>query len=151
MGYAELRAIHHDHEYVRQSLALIRAALTCRTTPPEGHAYWCIVRDAATYLATELPDHMAVEDALVFPLYEDRPGAERLADLRVEHRELADLAAELMAAVSRLAPGSPEQRWATVRVLAARLEAKLSSHMDGEEALLRKLARTERVQAACVR
>lgn len=149
MSYAELRAIHHDHEYVRQSLTLIRAALTCRTTPPDGHAYWCIVRDAATYLATELPRHMAVEEAQVFPLYAGRPGAERLEELCAEHRELAALASDVMAAVSQLAPGPIDRRWANVRALAAQLEAMLSGHMDSEEALLRKLARSEPVAAGC--
>ncbi len=149
MRYAELRAIHHDHEYVRQSLTLIRAALTCRTTPPDGHAYWCIVRDAATYLAEELPRHMAEEEALIFPLYDGLPGSERLEDLRVEHRELALLTADVMAAVSQLAPGPLDRRWANVRALAAQLEAMLSAHMDSEEALLRKLSRSDQVPAGC--
>lgn len=143
MGYAELRAIHHDHEYVRQSLALIRAALTCHATPPDGHAYWCILRDAATYLAAELPRHMATEEAQIFPHYADRPGAERLDDLRADHRALAGLADELLAVVDRLAEGPPERRWPVACARARRLEALLSGHMDAEEALLRKLGRTE--------
>lgn len=141
MGYAELRAIHHDHEYVRQSLVLIRAALACRTTPPEGHAYWCIVRDVAEYLDDELPRHMALEEAQVFPIYAGLPGADRLADLRVEHAALATLATDLRAAVGLLATGPLERRWARVRELAAELEGTLSGHMEAEEALLRKLAR----------
>ena len=143
MGYAELRAIHHDHEYVRQSLALIRAALTCHATPPDGHAYWCILRDAAGYLVAELPRHMAVEEARIFPLYRARPGADRLDDLRAEHREIARLAHELLAVVDALAPGTADQRWPVARARAQALEALLRGHMDAEEALLRKLGKAD--------
>lgn len=144
MGYAELRAIHHDHEYVRQSLVLIRAALACHTTPPDGHAYWCIVRDVAEYLADELPRHMALEEAQVFPAYAGLPGADRLAGLCAEHAVLATLSADLRAAAGLLASGPLERRWEQVREIATGLEARLTGHMEAEEALLRKLARQER-------
>lgn len=144
MGFTELRAIHHDHDYVRQSLALIQAALSCHAAPPEGHAYWCILRDAASYLAQDMPGHMAAEEAQVYTLYAALPGAECLDGLRAEHRELAVLAASLHAAVGPGADGEPERRWVTACARARLLADRLAAHMDAEEALLRKLDRGDR-------
>lgn len=134
-----LQVVQHDHSYVRQSLTLVRAAFSCHHTPPDGHAYWRILGDAAAYLAGELPRHIAFEEANVFPAFAGRPGDAGLEALRAEHREIIRLAQELWALTSLPAPDRPGDRWSQARACAMRLEAVLSRHMEAEVALLREL------------
>lgn len=139
--FAELNSVQHDHYGIRQSLGLLRIATSCTTPPPPGHAFWSILRATSRHLAGELPAHMAQEETTIFKAIEAEHGLESMAGLRAEHRSIADLLAQLAAALD--APETSERpvTWASVCHLAHQLEATIERHMAAEERLMRHLAR----------
>ena len=148
MTYARVREIHHDHATVRHHVARLQVALGSSLAPPDGHAFWGLLHEAAGHLTEALPGHFADEEADIFPRLTGLPGAEGLGWLAREHAAIAELLHEFSTRLA--ADGPPHAGWPAIRAVGGALVLGLTTHMEGEERLLGRLGRAlaERDEAA---
>lgn len=150
MELRDLDAVNHDHHYARQSLTLLSTAISCSNCPPEGHIFWNLLRDAATYFTHALPEHLQEEEETIFPRFNGIPGADAIDSLYLEHDTLRGLASEFGKGAAKLAARPYDHDWHQMREVALHLESALRGHLAHEEEVLRHLVRTSRSAMADV-
>lgn len=141
MRFADLHGVQHDHAWAREHLAHLRTATSGATAPPDGHAFWGMLRSAAHDLVRHLTDHMREEEAGLFAALEAQDVPAELAALRADHAALDLLLAALTACVDGLGPGCAPGAWREAQAVVRRVEQRLMAHVVAEEGLLRRLAR----------
>jgi len=141
MRFEDLQIIRHDHAGVREDLALLRAVTASAVAPPEGHAYWGMLRDAVSRLAHELPAHFVEEEAFVFPPIAARHGPEQVKAMCAEHRAISAILPATLAMLEAVGPGTAT--WEARREAAAQLDKLIGVHLAAEEAYLRSVARED--------
>lgn len=143
MGYEDLLHLHEDHRYARRSLELLHTSVSSLPCPPAGHAFMGLLAEASAYFERELPAHIVEEETHVFPHYACLEGAGALHELRKEHDELRELAAEFARWVRLFLATPSDEHWRMVREHANEIEMVMCRHMANEDAILRRLARAE--------
>jgi iron-sulfur cluster repair protein YtfE (RIC family) len=141
MRFEELQIIRHDHAGVSQDLALLRTVTASSGPPPEGHAYWGMLREAVGRLARELPAHFVEEEAFVFPPIADRHGPEQVKSLCAEHQAISAILPATLAKLEAVGPRTAT--WEARREAAAQLDCLIGAHLVAEEAYLRSVARED--------
>lgn len=95
-----------------------------------------IMGDLKGALRTEIPNHFAIEEQELFPLYAEEGGADMVELLLADHQVILDLADEIRPLVEE-ALGSPDglsqAGWETFRAKANVLVTELGSHAEKEE------------------
>ena len=117
-----------SHRELRQAMGALRVPALYASSPPEGHAFWGLLRDAVARLEAALLRHLHHEDDM-------HAMPENLrAELASQHMRLVVKTSCLGLVVERLAPGD-EQGWQAMRSAAGRLLATLERHLDFENLL----------------
>lgn len=147
MSVDDIQRLHADHRYARQSLELLRTAVSCHARPPAGHAFLRMLQEAAAYFEQELPRHMLDEEMNVFPHYLGLEGSRDLWRLREEHQDLWALSEEFARWAERFASDPTDARWHMVREHALDLEGLMQRHLAHEEEVMRRLAKAESAEA----
>lgn len=95
-----------------------------------------LLSDLKTALGSEIPNHFAIEEKELFPLYAQDGGADMVELLLADHRVILDLIAEINPLVVQ-AMASPDglgqAEWETFRVKGHALVTELDSHAEKEE------------------
>ncbi len=95
-----------------------------------------ILGDLRGALRTEVPNHFAIEEQELFPLYDQEGGSDMVELLLEDHRVILDLADEIRPLVDK-AIASPEglsqAEWETFRAKGQAFASELSSHAEKEE------------------
>lgn len=87
-------------------------------------------------LATEIPNHFAIEERELFPLFEAEGGGDMVELLLADHRVILELAREIQPLVIKvLAAGTSLEsgEWETLRAKGLAFATELASHADKEE------------------
>jgi hypothetical protein len=95
-----------------------------------------IMGDLKGALCTEIPNHFAIEEQELFPLYAQEGGADLVELLLEDHRVILDLADEIRPLAEK-ALGSPgglsQAEWETLRAKGNVFVTELCSHAEKEE------------------
>lgn len=95
-----------------------------------------ILGDLRGALRTEVPNHFAIEEQELFPLYAQGGGADMVELLLEDHRVILDLADEIRPLVDK-ALSSPEglrpAEWETFRAKGKAFATELCAHAEKEE------------------
>ena len=87
-------------------------------------------------LAGEIPNHFAIEELELFPLYLEEGGEEMVEMLLADHRLILELLREILPLVAKTlsTPGPLEpQEWETLRTQGNVFVTELCAHADKEE------------------
>lgn len=87
-------------------------------------------------LATEIPNHFAIEERELFPLFEAEGGEDMVGLLLADHRVILELAREIQPLVEKvLAAGAPLEpgEWEILRAKGIAFATELASHAEKEE------------------
>jgi hypothetical protein len=136
----EYPAIVHDHGDLREELSSFLQVLAADACPPPGHAFHAVLDSVAGYFAHELPEHVAEEEALVYP---DVPPAQ-LARLREQHQAMLVMAGMFSRQHQTFTQAPTERAWTELRHIGKRLSEAVRQHLDYEEAVLAHAARARR-------
>ncbi|MBL0211051.1 MAG: hemerythrin domain-containing protein [Holophagaceae bacterium] len=134
------KRLSREHEDVAALLARLEAFL--RTSGIDRQPDWRdaearrIMGDLRGALRTEIPNHFAIEEQELFPVYAEAGGADMVELLLADHQVILDLAAEIRPMVEKIL-GSPEgldqAEWEIFRARCAVFVTELGSHAEKEE------------------
>ena len=95
-----------------------------------------LMSDLRGALCADIPQHFAIEEAALFPLFADNGGEDLVELLLDDHAVILGLVTDLTPLVEKTL-GSPEglapQEWETLRTKARALVTELGSHAEKEE------------------
>jgi iron-sulfur cluster repair protein YtfE (RIC family) len=131
-----------EHRYLRDALKCVEVATSCHELPPEGHAFFALLREAAVYFSDELLSHMAQEERDIYTLLAPSNPAGFDA-LRSEHRLIGVLAGEFYERVMFLPKEADRYAWQSLKAIARSLEDVLHAHLEHEETLVKKATRAQ--------
>lgn len=95
-----------------------------------------IMSDLKGALRTEVPNHFAIEEQVLFPLYAQDGGADMVELLLADHQVILDLADEIKPLVEKAlssADGLTQTEWETFRAKGNVFVTELCSHAEKEE------------------
>ena len=95
-----------------------------------------LMSDVRGALRAEIPQHFAIEEQSLFPLFAEHGGEDLVELLLEDHRHILDLVAELRPLVEQTLAspdGLTRPEWETFRAQARSLVTELGSHAEKEE------------------
>lgn len=124
-----------EHAALRESLDLLGVVVGPVNCPPPGHMYFGMLASLSGFFVNEVTDHAAHEEAVQYPALAERMRPGELAQLCLDHRNLAKLSGLFAAATAEVQARPSEVAWAAVREQAVALATLLADHFRREEAI----------------
>lgn len=126
--------IDTEHHYVREALPWLAVIMDATDCPAAGSPDMQVLLATASYFRHELPQHLDLEEAEVFPALREQPGmAREIAFLCQEHEEIRLYARTFHDRVAALGHHPDRLHWVALRYLVDRFKSLLFQHMDREE------------------
>ena len=134
------RRLSREHEEVTALLARLEKFVQSHGSDHQpvwqGAEARRIMSDLKGALRTEIPNHFAIEEQELFPLYAQEGGTDMVDLLLADHQVILDLAEEIKPVVEK-ALSSPDglslTEWETFRAKGKAFVTELCSHAEKEE------------------